>query len=114
MNQLLTSTNVFRNFVQPFHRVCASTFLAHLRLVLYRTIETNVKHFTTLNLRQFCLINLPLSISETRRLFDLIFHLTCISRTRIRRLTNLFFRDRTDVPAVTAKNETFTSASKFT
>ena len=61
------------NLIETLHWINTLTFLAHLRLILYRTIETDVKSLTVLHNLQFLLIDLPLEVVEAQWLTDRVF-----------------------------------------
>jgi len=56
---------ILRYLVKTLHRKSTLAFLAHLHLIFYRTIETDVKCFAILDCLQLYLIEFPLMLGET-------------------------------------------------
>ncbi len=56
---------ILRYLVKTLHRKSTLTFLAHLHLIFYRAIETDVKFLAILDRLQLSLIDLPLILTET-------------------------------------------------
>jgi hypothetical protein len=66
-------SHILRDLVQTLHGESTLAFIAHLPLIFYRTIETDVKRFAVLNFLQFLLIDLPLKVREALWLIDRVF-----------------------------------------